>query len=101
MAVVRIVKTDLYSNGSVQELPLESPQITNIKVLQRENREYVEDDTDKKRDVKQEDTWQNIAFSEYKDSKYYHYLLDINNVFNPFDPVPVAEQIVIPPLTRF
>lgn len=95
MAVIRVNKVDLYFNGN--RILLSDGKT----ILSREVREYVESDKDRLHVVKEGETWESISFDMFGDSKYWHYLADINNVFNPFDAPPVGEPVIIPDLDNY
>lgn len=92
---IKLNKVDLYYNGSRVEVNAEET------ILIRDRRSYVESVNDRTHTVKEGETWDLIAFDKYGDSKYWHYIADINKVFNPFDKPPVGEGIIIPSIHNY
>lgn len=93
--IIRLNKVDLYSNGNRVKLP------TGETIITRQKRVYVQSPNDRLHKVVDGETWDSIAFDKYGDSKYWHYLADINEIFNPFDPLPIGEDIIIPDIDNY
>lgn len=48
--------------------------------------------------VKEGDTLQNIAYKYYGDSGYWHYIMEMNDIVNPFEEVVIGKLLKIPKL---
>ena len=94
MATLKLKRTDQYANGN-------TITVNGITRLIRRKRVYIESKKDKLRFVREGDTWQSIAKQEYGDAKYYHYLLDVNGVKNPFTTLTIGTEIIIPDLVNY
>lgn len=92
---IKLNKVDLYFNGNQTQVD------DDVTILVREPREYVESSNDRVHTVRQGETWQSIAFDKYGNSKYWHYITDINEIFNPFDDLPVGSSIIIPDIDNY
>jgi nucleoid-associated protein YgaU len=90
-----LFKNDLYANGT-KTVVKDEPT-----TMRRENRTYVPSKNDKVHTSIQGENWQDISFKYYKTAKLYHYLMDINKVFNPFDTIVAGSSIIIPDIENY
>lgn len=95
MAKLKLIKTDPYANGNTVALK------TGETILTRELRLHVPSASDTTVEALQDVSWQKLAFDSYGNSKYYHYLLDVNKVFNPFEVVPLGTDILVPTIENY
>jgi hypothetical protein len=91
----KLHKTDLYFNGAIVNLVEGNP------ILTREPREYIESKDDRIHYVVEGETLDFIAYTYYLDSKYWHYIADINKIFNPFLDLLPGSTLIIPTLANY
>jgi len=96
MALLQLQDFDLYSNGIIINFP------EGDSILQRKKIPYNPKEPDRYHTVVEGDTLTYIAFIFYKDftanaPKYYKYIADVNNIFNPLDLKSyIGKDIIIP-----
>lgn len=95
MATIKLSRIDLYSNGNILEFN------TNEAMLVRDPRSYVESEKDRIYTTVMGDTWDSIAFNFYGNSKYWHFIADVNNVFNPLEELEVGMEVLIPDIDNY
>jgi nucleoid-associated protein YgaU len=84
-----LAKNNLYANGFI--IPLQGEEL----LLKRDKLQYTPVTTrDKYHSVTDQDTLWNIAYKYYKDSKRWHIIADVNNIYNPLELTPGASLLI-------